>query len=70
MTPKEKAKELFNRVYFRLPFRIDNTDKKLYAKMFALIAVNEIINALRKDVPIFELGKGFWKEVKQEIEWL
>jgi hypothetical protein len=72
MTPKEKAKELINKYlkckdvsnyYYVIPIQDD-------AKQCALIAVDEIIKALRKDLAIFELGKGFWQEVKQEIEKL
>ena len=37
-------------------------------KQCALIAVEEIIKALRKDLPEIGLGKGYWYSVKQEIE--
>ena len=40
------------------------------AKQCALIAVHEIIKALRKDLPEIGLGKGYWFSVKQEIEKL
>lgn len=64
--PKDKAKELVD--------KYDNTltylESKSKAKECALIAVNEIIKALRKDLAIFELSKGFWQEVKKELEKL
>ena len=69
MTPKEKANELYSKYDdllnkdFGNPIVFDNQ-----LKQCALIAVDEIIKALRKDLPIFELGKGFWQEVKHEIE--
>ena len=70
MTAKEKAEELF--LKFRQippcsPYTgIDDGE----AKQCALVAVNEIIKAFRKDLPEIGLGKGFWGEVKLEIEKL
>jgi len=62
MTPKEKAEELIDKMTMEIG--------KFNAKQCALIAVDEIIKALRKDLAVFELGKGFWQEVKIEIEKL
>ena len=80
MTPKEKAEELFDK-YYRLfnnfpnyQYVIENLntiqDEKLYtAKQCALIAVDEIMNAL----PPFDYGLEFvakiqyWLDVKTEI---
>ena len=65
MTPKAKAIELYNK-YMQMPFPT-HTDR---AKQCALIAVDEIMNAL----PPFTYGLEFvakidyWQEVKQEIE--
>jgi len=63
MTPKEKAKELFEKMYFE-------TTTKYDAKQCALIAINEIIDSLTiknySDVDDYE----YWKEVKQEREKL
>jgi len=59
MSPKEKAKELFDK--FSLGYyHAEN------AKRCALIAVDEIINL--DDFSIE--GRKYWKEVKQEIEKL
>ena len=63
MTPKEKAKELVN----KMAFEVCITD----AKQCALIAVNEIKEAIfwhPFESPNFELE--YWQEVKQEIEKL
>ena len=70
MTPKEKAKELFDKMYMvddpmgNYPMCFDT------AKQCALIAVDEIINHIRVN-----LGGGthqgvFWLEVRKEIEAL
>ena len=59
MTPKEKAKELVN----KMAFEICKTD----AKQCALIAVDEII----KDKKMFnQISVEYWEDVKQEIEKL
>jgi len=63
MTPKEKAKELVD----KFTFRREECDYYWNAKLCALIALNEIINA-GKDVD--EFSDSYWQEVKQEIEKL
>ena len=67
MTAKEKAEELLNKffdvedskgrsiIYFRLD-----------AKQCALIAVDEILNAIKPFGLL--LGKDYWQEVKQELD--
>lgn len=64
MIPKEKAKELFIRNF-------EITVDDYCAKQCALIAVNEIINAIST---IYEhdwnILHPYWQEVKQEIEKL
>ena len=57
MSPKEKAKELFDKISF------DNN--KHIAKRCTLITVNEILDVLFQHHKI-----DYWKEVKQEIEKL
>jgi hypothetical protein len=66
MTPKEKAKELVEKMHIESD--IIYVMSKSQAKKCALIAVNEIIKALRKNLPEIGLGKGYWHSVKQEIE--
>ena len=68
MTPKEKAKELVDK-YTQYVTEINEYE---YAKKCALIAVDEILEAL----PPFEYGLEFvakiefWNNVKQEIKKL
>jgi len=74
MTPQEKAKDLFDNYYYCL--LQSNIEKRNYwSKQCALIAVDEIIEAL----PCREEYGGewklidnteFWQEVKQELEKL
>jgi len=64
MTPKEKAKELFDKIY-----KLDNRAWYDVAKQCALIAVDEILNNdgfTRFDQYLTE----YWQEVKHEIEQL
>ena len=67
MTPQEKAKELVDKFYFDLPQWVNTED----AKTCALIAVDEILNAIRYTDAENDLGYvGFWNKVKNEIEKL
>ena len=64
MTPKEKAQELVDKY-------IQTNGNAFFAKQCALIAVDEIIDAIdwhEYEVPNDQLK--FWFEVKQEIEKL
>lgn len=84
MTPKEKALELCDAFYQYLPLEhnVITTDGDLSweydgwknAKQCALIAVDEIIEAnpteLLADPYEFYSNKGYWEQVKQEIEKL
>lgn len=71
MTPKEKAKQLFNKyaMYLRANLMYDEEANE-DAKECALIAVDEILNwhleflFISKD----SVGHQYWQEVKQEIE--
>jgi hypothetical protein len=66
MNPKEKAKELFEKYYVELKEHKGFYDLET-AKQCVIITVDEIIKTFRKDLPEIGLGKGFWAEVKQEI---
>jgi hypothetical protein len=58
MTPKDKAKELVDKMYGVTDYQ---------AKQSALIAVDEIIKILSEDInPLV----NYWHEVKKEIEKL
>jgi hypothetical protein len=70
MNAKGKAEELFIKFY---PNWYDNglVAKRKYAKEHALIAVNEIILAIRFTDAKSDFGYvGYWNEVKKEIEKL
>ncbi len=68
MTPKDKAKELFDK--FMKP--IDGLHKYPMcfdtAKQCALIAVDEVIEALHEHHWQNRLIINYWEEVKQDIE--
>lgn len=75
MTPKEKAKDLYLNFMSSLPtFKYDNpTTIVLVARKCALIAVDEIIATLNKEVyPRFQYDDTFeyWENVKNEINKL
>jgi hypothetical protein len=65
MTPKEKAKELFDKMYFE-------TTTKYDAKQCALIAVDLHLQELSKMKLIYSYKEiiEYWQEVKQEIQKL
>lgn len=67
MTPKEKAKGLFDE-YFKLTHPFYDIDK---AKQYALITVDEIIEAIKiADNITFMYVIDYYNDVKQEIEKL
>jgi hypothetical protein len=71
MTPKEKADELFRKMYqVRSVAASDIT--KHFAKQSALIAVDEIIKEYGTYFKVEVEGKyvSYWQQVKQEIEKL
>jgi len=72
MTAKEKARELRDKMYLKIPSVYDPNMLPHYpiAKEMALIAVDEIISIkllwYQKDTKELD----YWQEVKQEIEKL
>jgi hypothetical protein len=72
MTPKEKAKELYNKFYNTSSHPHHVESRKNNAKQCALIAVDEIIksNPIKFDEDDNCIASYWWKEVKQEIEAL
>ncbi len=69
MTPKEKAKELVKKMHIESD--IIYVMSKAQAKKCALIAVDEIIEAIKiADNITFMYVIDYYKEVKQEIEKL
>ena len=76
MTPKEKAKELFNKYYSYLKANLMHDEEAIEdAKVCALIAIEEIINLYAYDDVVLDWKYisnhwKYWQEVKQEIEKL
>jgi hypothetical protein len=70
MTPKEKAEQLFNKYYKIQDSVYKFTTSHDMAKQCALICVDEIIKALRKGLPEIGVGKGYWYNVREEINKL
>jgi hypothetical protein len=75
MTPKEKAKELFDKYYIVCQEYTEEIQCSIQAKQCALIAVDEIIQQWEViDTYIADLGGQlnqslkYWQEVKQEIQ--
>jgi hypothetical protein len=82
MTPKEKAKELFNKYCYAI--RTEETDSGyftnvIYAKNCSLIAVDEILKAIPNEYLDVWQGEAnmvinedleYWQEVKNELEKL
>jgi hypothetical protein len=66
MTPKEKAKELYNKFYNTSSHPHHVESRKNNAKQCALIAVDEMIKELERCF----IHNEYWQEVKQEIEKL
>jgi len=68
MTPKEKAKELFDKYYELVSYPTPNW--RNIAKQSSVIAVDEVLNA-DWFIPTKEdsvMWSNYWNEVKQEIE--
>lgn len=71
MTPKEKAKELFNKYYSYLKSNLmDDKEAIEDAKHCTLIAVDEIIKELTEEISpsVHGFRHKYWQKVKQEIE--
>lgn len=73
MSPKEKAIELYNKLYDTSSHPHHIETRQQIAKQCALIAVDEILNlnhiiTFRRNMR--EMEYEFWQEVKQEIKKL
>ena len=69
MTPKKKAKELFDKYHLSFAGIVSfDDDWEALAKQCALIAVDEILK--NDTIFLYVHHLDFWKEVKQEIEKL
>lgn len=75
MTPKEKAKQLYDKMEFETKYNSQPSTVHGMCKKLALACVDEIIEELKKDYIILvfldesNLPKRtrYWQEVKQEI---
>ena len=72
MTPKEKAKELVDKMRDEIPCHCDDWEQ---AKQCALIAVDEILDELLEIVTVTSSKyiikhTNYYQEIKQEIEKL
>jgi hypothetical protein len=67
MTPKEKAKELFDKMMYEIMYNCQPTLSEMVAKQCALIAVDEILNSrpiITDNQVDYQL---YWRQVKNEI---
>jgi hypothetical protein len=71
MTPKEKAIELVDKFKIGdiVTEKLQIVNINIYSKLFALIAVGEIMNVIIGSYD-YELEKIYWQDVKNEIEKL
>jgi len=69
MTPKEKAEEIFDKYWTLIAYKIEGSVGRLVIKQCALIAVDEIIEALKNNAAN-SASWLYYEEVKQEIEKL
>jgi len=74
MTPSEKAKNLYELMYYAMP---RNTLEKIThetAKICARICVDEIVQEIERLEPIcefdFPMAKKYWEDVKTHIQQL
>lgn len=69
MTPKEKAEELWMKMFQKQIEITGNGDGNLCVEM-ALIAVDEIFKTGLLEGTALGINKKYWQEVKQEINKL
>jgi hypothetical protein len=70
MIPKEKAKELVDKMMYHLMYNCQPTLSEMVAKQCALIAVYEIRSCINWNHYPLDREWRFWDEVEQEIEKL
>jgi hypothetical protein len=70
MTPKEKAEDLWVMYYELVDDIYSDEAAKKNAKMYSLIAVNEILKDREEIDGMRVINDPYWLEVKQEIEKL
>ena len=67
MTPKEKAKELFDKYFVICQEFTEEIQCSIQAKQCALVTVDEIINSKHAWNKTKSVFVNYWQEVKQEI---
>lgn len=70
MTPKEKAKELLDKMMYHIKYNCQPTLSEMVAKQCALIAVDELIKQQSRWNNGSFYPSNYWTEVKEEIEKL
>jgi|SanBayMetagenome_1026888.scaffolds.fasta_scaffold50282_1 hypothetical protein len=74
MTPKEKADELIDKMYYigRYDDKEDYNPAMAWerAKQCALIAVDEIINHHSQEQGLYRIDTYYWQQVKSELQSL
>ena len=69
-TPKEKAKELYDKMMYHLMYNCQPTLSEMVAKQCALIAVYEILKSHNNLYGVNSEKTKYYLEVKKEIEKL
>tara|TARA_R110000822_G_scaffold226308_1_gene359108 strand:- start:228 stop:443 length:216 start_codon:yes stop_codon:yes gene_type:complete len=71
MTPKEKARDLFNSYWYCL-LESNMSNRDFFTKMCSIIAIDEMLlnDGWSGSVQEWELFKNYFEEVKEEIQKL
>jgi len=70
MTPKEKAKQLYDKMEFETKYNSQPSTVHGMCKKLALVCVDEIIKARTVGNTGVILDKEYWQEVKEEVSLL
>ena len=70
MTPKEKAKEIWDKMMYHIMYNCQPTLSEMVAKECALVAVEEILKDREEIDAMRIINDPYWLEVKKEIEKL
>ena len=70
MTPKEKAKQLYDKMKFETEFNSQPSTVNGMCKKLALVCVDEILNDNPNIYDSDRLNHKYWESVKHEISLL
>lgn len=70
MTPKEKAREIWDKMMYHIMYNCQPTLSEMVAKECALVAVEEILKDREEIDGMRIINDPYWLEVKTEIEKL